>query len=58
MCANVSYSVLGAKHNACYVDRQRFLLELWMIAWSVSIDDENILENVPTHLHSFFHGIS
>ena len=38
MCANVFYSVLGAKHNACYVDRQRFLLELWMIAWSVSID--------------------
>ena len=34
MCANAFYSDLGAKHNACYVGRQRFLLKLWMIAWA------------------------
>ena len=25
MCANAFYPVLGAKYNACYVGRQRFL---------------------------------
>ena len=34
MGANAFYPVLGAKYNACYVGRQRFLLELWMTAWA------------------------
>ena len=34
MCANAFYPVLGAKYNACYVDRQRFLDTGAMIAWA------------------------